>query len=307
MKKSIILIALGLLLLAKTQEATAQSDQSSSQLLLREQTDTFRLLSWNIYMLPFGVMITGKRKRANVIGKMLSSGAYDVLVFQEAFLHGARRRINRHIKEVYPYQSGPAFRKKFSFKTSSGIWIASKHPMTVIDQVKFRRKEGFDNKMARKGALMVSVNKNGQTFHIIGTHLNAGGSLDTRSSQVRQIREELIDQHHRAKADEVPLVVAGDFNIEQKLAAGLDSMTCILDLGIYDLNGCYQLTYDGIENDLQKSKKQGIIDFIYFDHGNLELRQLLRFVPNLSFQWSKKHISLSDHNPVELYLQYMRE
>ncbi|MEZ5024814.1 MAG: hypothetical protein R2728_16440 [Chitinophagales bacterium] len=42
--------------------------------------------------------------------------------------------------------------------------------------------------MARKGALMIEGEKNGQKFQVIGTHLNAGGPIEVRHSQVTQIR-----------------------------------------------------------------------------------------------------------------------
>jgi phospholipase C len=282
----------------------AQEKQSSSELISTIPTDTFRLLSWNIYMLPPLIYFTGKRKRAKAIGDLLSIGAYDVIIFQEAFHHGARRKIIRRLKAVYPYRTGPTFKQYASFRSSSGIWVLSQHPFKVLGKTKFKDKAGFDNKMARKGAVMVEVNKNGQPFHLIGTHLNSGGSLDVRSSQVRAIKEKLIDVHYKA---DIPLVVAGDFNIRQNNPEGLDSMTCILDLGIYELSGECRFSVDHTTNDLTRYTGQEVIDFIYFNPALLDILSLHRFIPDITFQWSEKHRSLSDHNPIELYLQYRRQ
>ena len=46
--------------------------------------------------------------------------------------------------------------------------------------------------MAKKGALMVKLNKNGQEFYVVGTHLNAAGSDDYRICQLKQLKTELL-------------------------------------------------------------------------------------------------------------------
>src|SRR5690606_10052649 len=102
------------------------------------------------------------RKRANAIGEKLVNSDYDILVLQEAFHAGARRRLRNKLKSEFPYENGPAFRKVFSLKTSSGVWMLSKYPIKELGKVRFRQKFGFDNKMARKGALMVEIQKGDQ-------------------------------------------------------------------------------------------------------------------------------------------------
>ena len=268
-----------------------------------QEMDSLKLLSWNIYMLPPLIKFTGKRKRASAIGDTLANADYDVLVLQEAFHHGARRRIAKRLNDVYPYQIGPVFRKPLSLKTSSGIWILSKYPMTSVANVKYKQKWGFDNKMARKGAAMVRVVKNGQPFEIIGTHLNSGGPLDVRASQVRQIREELIDPHHEQG---IPLIIAGDFNIERTDESGLDSMMCILDVCDYTLHGRFQYTFDETMNDLCVNSGKGYIDYVYLRNGNLKQIRMFRRIPLLEFPWSSRNRSLADHNPIELLLHYRR-
>lgn len=266
-------------------------------------TDSLKLLSWNIYMLPPLIMFNGKRKRADAIGDTLSKSNHDVLVLQEAFHHGARRRLSRKLRDDFPYRVGPVHRKLFSPKTSSGIWILSRHPMKKVASTRYRKKSGFDNKMARKGAAMVRVEKNNQPFHIVGTHLNAGGTLDLRSSQVRQIREDLIDKHHR---QDIPLIIAGDFNIERSEKAGLDSMLCILDVSDYALHGPFQYTVDGSMNDLCWPNGKGFIDYVFVNPGAMKPVRMIRQIPLLEKRWSSKNKSLADHNPIELILHYRR-
>lgn len=277
------------------------SAQSIQSIEIPEREDSLKLLSWNIYMLPPAVMFTGKLKRASIIGEKLANSDYDVIVMQEAFMAGARNRISKKIKHAFPYEVGPAFREVFSLKTSSGIWILSKYPMKEVAKIKFKRASGFDNKMARKGALMVEINKNGQKFEVIGTHLNAGGSLELKASQIRQIKDELIDVYHN---ENNPLVVAGDFNIDKYEENGLDSMICILDMNDYGLEGERQHTFDFTANDLGDGKSKGVIDFVYFKPGKLRVNNSTRRIPIIEKIWSKTKKSLSDHNPIELLLYY---
>lgn len=266
-----------------------------------DRTDSLKLLSWNIYMLPPVVKMTGKRKRARAIGEKLATSEYDILVLQEAFHAGARRMIKQKLKDIYPHENGPAFRKMFSLKTSSGIWMLSKYPIKELGKIRFKQKFGFDNKMARKGALMIEMDKDGQKFHVVGTHLNAGGSLDVRASQVRQIKNELIDVYHEPGT---PLIVAGDFNISKFDPNGLDSMLTILEMDDYELEGDQKFTYDFTLNDLGDGKSKGVIDYVYFRPEKLKIKKFTRRVPLIEKIWSKTRKSLADHNPVELLLYY---
>lgn len=296
--KYLFLLAFSILFLIPD-HSQAQTVQTYTD--LEDRTDSLKLLSWNIYMLPPVVKVTGKRKRAKAIGEKLVHSDYDILVLQEAFHAGARRKLRKELKSEFPYENGPAFRKVFSLKTSSGIWMLSKYPIHELGKVKFRQKHGFDNKMARKGALMVEIQKGDQKFHIVGTHLNAGGSLEVRASQIRQIKDELLDKYHE---EGIPLVVAGDFNIDKREQAGLDSMLNILQMEDYELDGEQKYTFDHTLNDLGDGKSKGIIDFVYFKPEKLKLKNSTRRIPLIEKIWSKKRKSLADHNPVELLLFY---
>ena len=263
--------------------------------------DSLKLLSWNIYMLPPLVKFTGKRKRAKAIGKELANTDYDVLVLQEAFNHSARRALRKELKEAFPYERGPAFRQTFSLKTSDGIWILSRYPIKRVGATRFKNKSGFDNRMARKGALMVEVNKNGQKFQIIGTHLNSGGSLELRTHQLKQIKEDLVDRYHE---DNVPVVIAGDFNIDKSEYGGLDSILATLNVENYELEGDLKYTYDHTNNDLEPGKTKGMIDYIYVKSKGFKTKNVKRKIPLIERIWSKGRKSLSDHNPIELSFTY---
>lgn len=265
--------------------------------------DSLSVLSWNIYMLPTGIKFTGKRKRAKAIGDYFAKSHHEVLIIQEAFHHGARRKILSRIKSVYPHRVGPVFKQYFSIKTSSGIWILSKLPMKTLGKVRYSERWGFDNKMARKGAVMVEVEKDGQPFQIVGTHLNAGGPLEVRASQLRQIRDELIIPFYDPSK---PLIVAGDMNISKSDKAGHDSLLTILDMKSYDLTGIYPYTVDYCMNDIiaARSEECDIIDYVFVKDKEKKVRRVERFIPLIEARWSARFKSLSDHNPIEMKIHF---
>ncbi len=253
-------------------------------------------------MLPAMVLITGKRKRAKAIGQQLKTSNYDLIIFQESFLKAARKRIKKQLNDIFPYQIGPANQKRFTAKTNSGIWIISKTPITEIQSIIFKEKYGLDNKMARKGALMIEGEKEGIPFQIIGTHLNAGGPFAIRESQVQQIKEELIDPYTK---EGVFQIICGDFNIDKAKEAHYQKTLDILDAEDGDFNK--DLSFEnhftcGFQTS-DFSKKEGhrpkVIDFIFIRKNNTNCHSVDRCLPQIESNWRKKMNSLSDHRPVE--------
>lgn len=265
--------------------------------------DSLSILSWNIYMLPTGIKFTGKRKRAKAIGDYFAKSEHEVLIIQEAFHHGARRKILNRIRNIYPNRIGPVFKQYFSIRASSGIWILSKIPIKTLGKVRYSDRWGFDNRMARKGAVMVEVEKEGQAFQIIGTHLNAGGPLEVRTSQLRQIRDELIIPFYDPSK---PLIVAGDMNISKNDKAGHDSLLTILDMNNYDLSGAYPFTVDSRMNDIVALNGENIdvIDYVFVKDKEKKVRRIERFIPLIEARWSARFKSLSDHNPIEMKIHF---
>lgn len=263
--------------------------------------EELKILSWNIYMLPPFAYMTNKRARAKAIGDFLNTSDYDIAILQEAFKHGARRMIKRRTKQSFPYRKGPAnIRYITIFRTNSGIWMLSKHPIEKLGVTKFKQKAGFDNKMARKGALMVEMEKNGKKYHFVGTHLNAGGPIEVRRSQVVQIKE-LVEKHEK---ENVPVIIAGDFNINIKS----DTYPFVLEtLGVEDgiLVGDRQCTTSA-KNDynLDNPNKCEIIDYIFYKGNGVDYEYIERRLPVIEYPFKEGRKSLADHEPVEMYIKF---
>ncbi len=185
------------------------------------------VLSWNIKMLPRITFIEPPRARAKALAKKLAQLDYDVLLLQESFNAQGRRKMLRGLRDNYPHRVGPANYRFFSIKTNSGLWVLSKYPVKEVDEIQFSEFANFDNKMARKGALMVEVDWNGKPVHFIVTHQNAGGPLDLRLRQSAEIKHQLMERY---STDSIPLFVAGDFNINGRPNGGLEPLVDTLGL-----------------------------------------------------------------------------
>lgn len=279
---------------------TATSADGDKTAYTCDSTDTaIRILSWNIHCLPPFAYVNGKRKRGREIGRQLAGENYDVIVFQEAFHHGARRKIKKQLRD-YKYRIGPANKRYVTLRTSSGIWIISRIPIEKLDRVKFNEKATADDKMARKGALLVEGAKEGHRFQVIGTHLNAGGPMDVRHSQVTQIRTELLLPYQR---EGVPQIIGGDMNMRKES----DNYAFMLDT--YDAEDGPLEVSEAMRTDCYDKKgrlfRDDVIDFIFLRNNGKEPKMVRRSVPCYRGVWNKKGDAwLSDHPPMAIELIY---
>lgn len=259
-----------------------------------------KILCWNIYMLPRFILNTGKHKRAREIAKVLPSANYDILVFQEAFHGDARRILKRALKKSYPYIIGPANRKRWRFKTNSGVWILSKIPLKQVKQIVYKDCYGFTDCFAHKGALLVEGEFNGQKFQLLGTHIQAGGPDSVKQSQYIEIRD-MLDQY---KTDNIPQILAGDFNMA-KDKEGYVPMLKTLDVEEYEPASELKYTASSI-NDFRKGGSDRLIDFIFYKSNGIEPKEIIRNVKRIIGHkpWNKKHIDLSDHFAVEAIVKF---
>ncbi|MGB0916994.1 MAG: endonuclease/exonuclease/phosphatase family protein [Flavobacteriales bacterium] len=270
-------------------------------------TDTvnapLKVLSWNIYMLPPLAKFTGKQRRAKKIGDLLKDSDFDIIVFQEAFHGAARRKIWRRMKDNFPHALGPANKRWYSFKTNSGIWIVSKIPLTQIAELDFDYCEGIDC-WSRKGALVAEGEFHGQTFQILGTHLEAGGPRDKKVSQYKELDSVLTE----VRKEGVPQIAAGDFNTKKfKDTTWYNQLVDILGMEDGPLLSEQKYTSDSYINEIKihrgDKKKKGVIDFVFYGSSGINTR-INRYVRMPRWQWSKKTQDLSDHFAVEAQIQF---
>lgn len=262
-------------------------------------TSEYKILSWNIQMLPRLVFPVrrGPIKRARLIPEQIINDSIDIIVFQECFDVRARRILKRRLKDTYPYKAGPANRMLPVIFTNSGIVIYSKYPITKKWQFpyKWKEKEGAD-KFARKGCLMVEIDlPNNQTVQVLGTHLQAGGPHSIRHSQYKQIKT-FINKHEK---ENIPQIICGDFNTRKNDDVNYKTMIGIIDAEDGEISGDLCCTSDGLLNDMKtyNPDDRKVIDFIFYK-ANGKPASIKREVKQYEYRWNKKYKDLSDHNAV---------
>jgi sphingomyelin phosphodiesterase len=276
--------------------------QVFSQQVAVAENDSLKVLSWNIYMLPVSIKKVGQANRVKYIAEQMNNSDYDVIVFQEAFDRDARYKLGKLMRAKYPYQEGPANAKPSWFRMNSGIWILSKHPMKYVDEIHYSQHAGVD-KVARKGVLLVEINKNGKLYQVAGTHLQAGASKKMDAVRVTQYNEihDLLLKH---ETENVPQLICGDFNTPKDDKIHYNLMMKTLKANDGPLESNLQYSYDGGDNDLAAGgdSYRELLDYIFVKDNNTKFKFQRRKVVAFTARWhsSKKH--LSDHYAIEMVI-----
>lgn len=259
--------------------------------------EELKVLSWNIYMLPKFTNLSKqinrsyKKKRAKAIAQAVKNEGYHIIVWQETFHAPGRRALKKAFKKLYPYQYGPANKKFLSLKTSSGISIFSKTPLTHVNEIDFEGCIGIDC-WARKGCLMMEGELNGKKFQVLGTHLQADGGDSLRIEQVKAIKNQLLLPYAQQG---IPQIICGDMNIKQHSEA-YQQMLQIYGVNGYDLVGELQQT---------TQKKGNVIDYIFIKSNEANISSVVRRALRPTQTWGKNGEDwLSDHNAVEAIIRY---
>ena len=260
-----------------------------------------KILTWNIFMLPFCSIVHSNHQRARIIGNKLLNSDYDIVVLEEAFDYGSRRILKEKLKTLYPFRYGPANESAFSFRTNSGIWILSKVPLTKVAEIEFKHRFGIDA-MARKGATLMEGNWQGNKFQLVGTHLQADSPDSVRRQQCIEISSRLLKKY---ESENIPQIVCGDFNIENDDPENYHYMLNILDVKDGYLDGKLQVSYDELDNKLAKREngKQRLIDYVLVRNTDY-IRSICRKISVFKEFLEDSEYDLSDHYGIEAKISF---
>jgi endonuclease/exonuclease/phosphatase family metal-dependent hydrolase len=299
MKKGILVISLLMFLLNSLQNA----NQVHYPVPRWSTSDELKILSWNIFMLPYISLFNDNDKRAKAIAERLSGSDYHIIVFQEAFSRKCRNILSRNLLAVFPYQYGPVNDTRFSLRTNSGLWIVSKFPLKQLDRVEFSKSKGYDA-VARKGAVLLEGTFRGSNFQLLATHLQAMDSQELRELQCREIREHLLNPYFQK---DVPQFLCGDFNIDMYNTEDYQRMLKILDATNGILSGKWKVTYDEVENNLayKANGKRMILDYALV-RNEATIHKIERKVQTFLSTIGKVESHLSDHYAMEVSVNFSK-
>ena len=272
------------------------SENSASFTYSKKSSNELRILSWNIYMLPYCTWLKGNNKRAVEIAKRLESSNYDIIVFQEVFDYSARKILRKQLENSFPFMYGPANKNIFSLRTSSGIWVISKIPLKKIKEIEYSNRCGIDA-LARKGAVMFQGEFNGKEFQLIGTHLQNDNTDEVKHKQCEEIFQKLLQNYYNS---DIPQFVCGDFNIKMDDSTNYNYMLKTLNAENGILEGNIHTSYNEIDNQLAKrpNGRKHLIDYILVRNSQL-IQSISRRV-SVFYGYNKDIITdLSDHYAIE--------
>eukprot|EP01091_Cochliopodium_minus_P004517 TRINITY_DN14408_c0_g1_i1.p1 TRINITY_DN14408_c0_g1~~TRINITY_DN14408_c0_g1_i1.p1 ORF type:complete len:322 (+),score=92.56 TRINITY_DN14408_c0_g1_i1:91-1056(+) len=188
-----------------------------------------KIISLNLWMHHLSLAIH-KKERLESILKKIGEGDYDVLMIQELwllrigpfaqqmyvdmFMTGIRKL--GYIHHSHPYGKDNIERRiGFTIGNNSGLLIASKYPILESNYENFNSGKELLN---FKGFLRSTISINQNKIHFITCHLNSRKNAELRTSQLKQIKDEMNKVYNKDMEDKQVngFVVAGDWNICSK-------------------------------------------------------------------------------------------
>lgn len=178
--------------------------------------EDFRVLTWNVFMLPKPIKNSEQKIRSHLQAEALSkiSSELDLLVLNEAFTKRSRDLISEATHSDLPYSAKLRRKGKLPIVMDSGLLILSRHPMSVIGE-SYYKKCGRADCYAAKGVLLVEVTlPSGNKVQVAATHMQSGKDPKyalIRNHQLEQIKTLLQD--HAVPG--VPQILMGDLNLNE--------------------------------------------------------------------------------------------
>ena len=261
-----------------------------SLMVLAQGSDTLRVLSWNIHMLPGNIYhATKKVKRAHLLAEKILKRDDDIVVFQEAFHYRTRRILKNKLKDRFSYIYKPINFRFLSLKTNGGVWVVSKLKLQEKVTIRFDSASG-SSKWARKGAVLYEGYVGKNCFQLVGTHTN-GGSVN--NSQFKQIRDELLIPF---EVKQVPQLICGDLNCAMSNSSEYLKMLKILAAKDFPNKGGFNYS---------NHEKTAVIDYILIKTNGANIKQVDKKIILIGNDWKvgkRKYpetVGLSDHMPLE--------
>jgi len=179
-------------------------------------TTSLRIVTFNAWALPVWIPSQQKRRRLRRLPKALAALDADVIVLQEMFDVGARRRLLRAL--CPPYETTPdadGARRTLGLlriDTTGGLLVLSRLPILGSRFVPHAGDLGRkpDERVGRKGALIVHLDSGLGPVTIFAVHLYAG--TKSRHHRIRTAQLSPLLEVLDAEAAGGPVVLAGDIN-----------------------------------------------------------------------------------------------
>ncbi|KZN49079.1 sphingomyelin phosphodiesterase [Pseudoalteromonas luteoviolacea] len=197
----------------------------------QSMAQSLKVMAYNIMQLNVQDWDQSNRaERLPAVIKSLSDSP-DVILVNEVFNGDAEQALSA-LSDIYPYQtpnvgqdcSGSGWDSltgncsNSPFVIRGGVVIISKYPIVSQKAHVFKNSlSGSWDYLANKGFAYVEIEKNGQRYHLVGTHLQA--THDGNTEQEHRVRMgQLGEIQTFIKAEKIPasepVIIGGDMNVE---------------------------------------------------------------------------------------------
>jgi endonuclease/exonuclease/phosphatase family metal-dependent hydrolase len=277
-----------------------------------ENLSSLNVLSWNIFMRPAGLFWDGQLERAKHIGALLKDSEYDVVLFQEAFGKKSMKLLKEALGGTFPYEITPANNGKIF---NNGLWVLSRVPIDNIQHIFFNACAGVDCG-ASKGAVFFEVEKDGHTYQLLNTHLQAEEGRKNEAVRARQFTQMFNLLEANVKTGVLQLV-AGDMNTARDNEEAYKEMVTILNVNDGEVcmpedtycASAAPSTWGCPNNTLIPDKWKGqssLLDYALVRTPRPKVRPMPlwseRVLKTFTSRWSSKHEHLSDHYALSIRL-----
>lgn len=280
-------------------------DQPQKNTFSSEKKTQISVLTYNTQLLPFYACVIDDINQSDIRAKDIPAFIknYDVVILQELLDRHLRDLVITGMQVSYPYHSLVVGHNTSKVLTG-GVMIFSKWPIIKEDQIVYSLGASFDN-LAAKGVSYIAINKQGKTYHIVGTHLQSGEKITEKHIRQKQLEEmhAFIQQLHVPVTE--PLLIGGDLNVNRSSNES-ETLLNSLHVKLIDNMG-YRYSADSQVNTMAVYKGSSYIDYIFFsNHHEQPFKAINKVFVIRDFDNEKKwpKFDLSDHFPVAGYFEF---
>jgi len=183
---------------------------------------SLRVVTFNAWALPVTIPSQEKRRRTTHLPEELAALDADVIVLLELFDVGARRRLLGELCPPFEASAGANDSRRIlnllPADTTGGLLVLSRLPIVATRFVVHSLGSGtkVDERLGRKGAMIVRLESAVGPITVFAVHLYAGTKPKDTNIRMTQLRP-LLDVLN-SEANGTPVILAGDINISPTVA-----------------------------------------------------------------------------------------
>ena len=263
----------------------------------------FKMLTWNVYMLPWPIKQSRQAERTKIIAEQLKKTDYDIIVLQEAFMSSFKNRVKNSMRATHPYTYRLGKLWGITKRFDSGVFVLSKYPIRLKDKVYYTNCEGFDC-YASKGAALLEVTIDGQDMQFVSTHMQSGQSevhSRVRAKQLAQINKMLM----RNSKSNIWQFLAGDLNIDALKVTEFEAALQSLGMHAPKLQGTLTSSKAPLTSCFGKANttRQARVDHVLVKYDQKPLYPMYQKIIPIRAKVNGQMCDLSDHLPVEMEMK----